>query len=91
MTGARRHYLPVDATGASSLNSREIQVLRLMCDGLFSKEIGRRLGLSYQSIQVYRVYLRRKTGCRSACQLGAWAVRNGLVPNVTATLQRGAA
>lgn len=78
MIGASHRCLP-DATGPESLSPRELEVLRLMCDGMFSKEIGRALGVSYRSIQIYRVNLRRKTGCRTPCQMGVWAERNGIL------------
>lgn len=79
MIGAGHRQPPVDATGADSLNPRELEVLRLMCDGLSTKQIAAAVALSEGTIENYRAKLLEKAGCRTACQLGVWAVRNGVL------------
>lgn len=61
------------------LSRREIQVLRLLCNGRQGKEIAKDLKLAPATIHQYRTQLGAKTGCTTGVQLGVWAVRSGLV------------
>lgn len=62
------------------LTKREAEILRLMCDGLVIPQIAVVLGIAYRTVQTHRHRIRAKSGCTSSVQMGAWAVRNGLVP-----------
>ncbi|MBU2982115.1 LuxR C-terminal-related transcriptional regulator [Lentibacter algarum] len=54
-----------------SLSQRERDVAIFTCRGLTSKEIGRELGLSYRTIEVYRARLQQKFGARKLAELVA--------------------
>ena len=54
-----------------ALTVREREVAMLTCRGLTSKEIGRELGLSYRTIEVYRARLQEKFGARKLAELVA--------------------
>ena len=54
-----------------ALTPRERDVAILTCRGLTSKEIGRDLGLSYRTIEVYRARLLQKFGARKLPELVA--------------------
>ncbi len=54
-----------------ALTPRERDVAILTCRGLTSKEIGRDLGLSYRTVEVYRARLLQKFGARKLSELVA--------------------
>lgn len=54
-----------------SLTHREREVAILTCRGLTSKEIGRELGLSYRTVEVYRARLLEKFKARNLAELVA--------------------
>jgi len=62
-----------------SLSSREREVLRLVADGLTSREIGARLFLSANTIERHRANLMDKLGVHNRVGLVKFAVRHGLV------------
>jgi DNA-binding NarL/FixJ family response regulator len=59
------------------ISERQLDVLRLMCQGLSNKMIGRSLGIDERTVKAHRSNLYSVTGCKSACQLGVWAVEHG--------------
>ena len=61
------------------LSVRERDVLRFLAEGLSSKEIAERLGLSIRTVENHRASIIRRTGLRSVAQLTLHAVRLGLV------------
>jgi DNA-binding NarL/FixJ family response regulator len=63
----------------SELSVRERDVLRFLAEGLSSKEIAERLGLSSRTVENHRASISRRTGLRSVAQLTLYAVRLGLV------------
>jgi DNA-binding NarL/FixJ family response regulator len=69
--GDRRHH--------ARLTEREKTVLCGIADGLSSKEISARLGISVHTVVHHRSRLMRKTGLRGAAQLSRHAVELGLV------------
>ncbi len=66
-------------TTPSGLSVREREVLRFVAEGLSSKEIADRLGLSVRTIENHRAAISRATGLRSSAQLALHALRLGLV------------
>ncbi len=58
------------------LTAREREVLEQIMQGLRSKEIAQRLGLSHRTIDVYRSSILHKLGARNAVDL----VRKALAP-----------
>ncbi len=58
-----RRVLKVDFT------AREREIAALLIDGLTSKLIGRRLGISPRTVDVYRARLMRKLGASSTAEL----------------------
>lgn len=66
-----------DVGDEHGLGPRAVQVLKLMCLGLESKQIARRLGVSVNTVKHYRVYLLAATDSLTSCQLGVWAAQRG--------------
>lgn len=70
----QKHVVP-----RGSISERETEVLRLVCDGMSAKSIGRELGISSRTVEKHRWRISQKTGCTTGAQLGVWAVRNGVI------------
>ena len=77
-----RRLVRGDAAGASRtvrLTGRDREVLRLVAEGLRSKEISDRLGLSHHTVANIRARLAKKTGLRGVAQLSRYAAQIGVV------------
>ncbi len=61
------------------LTSREIDVLRLICQQLTAEEIGEKLFISSKTVNGHRNNLLQKTGSRNITGLVMYAVKHGLV------------
>ncbi|HDZ20584.1 hypothetical protein LCGC14_0312570 [marine sediment metagenome] len=61
------------------LTGRELEVVRLMCEGLSSKEIGRALHISPKTVENHRYNIYRKCGVESLAALVRLAIQQGLV------------
>ena len=61
------------------LAPREKQVLKLVADGLTSKEAAKRLGLSPSSTNLYLSNSRMKLGAANTASAVAVAIRNGYI------------
>ena len=62
-----------------ALTERELEVLRLVAEGLSNREIGRRLGISYRTVGRHRENIMRKLGLHSRTELVKHAIRIGLI------------
>lgn len=62
-----------------SLSAREMEVLRLIGDGLTNKEIASRLGLSITTVETYRTRIMEKLGFHTVAELVRYAVRKGII------------
>jgi DNA-binding NarL/FixJ family response regulator len=61
------------------LTDREREVLRLVAEGLTTKEIAARLDISVRTVESHRANLMRKLDLRSVARLTQFAIREGLV------------
>ena len=66
---------PAEAGGVDSLTSREAEIFRALGEGLTSRKIAERFGLSERTIEVHRANIKRKLGCEDTAQLLREAVR----------------
>ena len=64
---------------SSDLSPRERSVLSMIAEGLSSKEIAKRLGLSMHTVVNHRSNVMRKTGLHRVAQLSRYAVEIGLI------------
>lgn len=65
--------------GRASLSDRELDVLRLLVQGLSSKEIADKLFISIHTVITHRKNITQKTGIKSVSGLTIYAVVNKLV------------
>ncbi len=62
------------------LTPRELDVLRLICEGRSDREIGERLYISERTVQVHVRHVLGKMGVSSRTQAASLALRSGVVP-----------
>ena len=68
---------PAPAPGV--LGRRELEVLRLLAQGMRSAEIGATLGVLPATVDVHRSNIRKKLGLNSTAELTRYAIREGLL------------
>jgi DNA-binding NarL/FixJ family response regulator len=68
----------VPAAPPSHLSEREVQVLRLVVEGLKTKDIAARLGIGPRTVETYRDHLKKKLHCATNSQLISWAIQEGI-------------
>lgn len=68
-----------DAADIEPLTARERQILNLVVSGQTNREIGETLGISVKTVDRHRTSVMQKAGARSAAELIAYALREGLV------------
>lgn len=61
------------------LTDREKQVLRLIAEGLSSREIAAQLGVSEKTVLVHRNNLMEKLDIRNRAELVGYAIREGFI------------
>jgi two-component system nitrate/nitrite response regulator NarL len=68
-----------DSKGRVTLTSRQIDVLRLLCEGRSNKEIGRALGVSQKTVKVHATAIFKALNVVNRTQAAAAADRAGLI------------
>lgn len=63
----------------SGFSHRELDVLRLVCEGQVTKEIAQILNLKRTSVEDYRKSMLKKSHSKNTAQLVAFALRNGFL------------
>jgi DNA-binding NarL/FixJ family response regulator len=71
--------LPARADQLKMLTAREIEVLRLIAEGLSTKEIAALLNISFKTVVSHRSHLLEKLGIHESATLVRLAVRAGIV------------
>jgi DNA-binding NarL/FixJ family response regulator len=64
---------------AAQLTERECEVMRLLADGMSSKEAARKLQISIRTVESHRINISRKLGFNSIAKLVHYAIRHGIV------------
>jgi ATP/maltotriose-dependent transcriptional regulator MalT len=78
-SASAKSLAPAGSTEAGGLTTREIEVLRLVAEGLSDKEIADRLHLSGHTVHRHISNIRRKLGLPSRSAAVAWAAQHGLL------------
>jgi DNA-binding NarL/FixJ family response regulator len=82
-----------DEGPAMPLTPRELEILRLVADGLRNREIAKRLDVSLQTVKNHLSTVLHKLGVRNRARAVTYAVRQGWLPRANApvsTAKRGA-
>jgi DNA-binding NarL/FixJ family response regulator len=61
------------------LSRREVEIVQLLCEGLSSKEIARRLHLSAKTVENHRYNIYRKCKVDTIATLMRYAIKHGLI------------
>ncbi len=77
MNGVNQFAL--EDSGQPILTEREKEVVRLVADGLSSREIAERLCLSVKTVDTHRANILEKIGAHSSAELIKYAIRQGIV------------
>lgn len=80
-----QHRGPLDR-----LTPRELDVFRLIGDGLPSLEVAENLGLSVKTVEWYRAQLGQKLGARNRVELARMAIAMGISASPTPATMNGA-
>ena len=70
-------------TDVLGLTTREREVLHLVADGLASKAIATRLGISTRTVEAHRAHLMAKLGLRTVAELTRYAVGQGMITPIS--------
>ena len=68
-----------DGIHTSSLTDRELEILKLICKELSSKEIATELYLSQNTVDIHRKNLLYKTKSKNVVGLALYAAKNELI------------
>lgn len=63
---------------AERITPREIEIIRLVAQGLTNQEIGERLSISRWTARTHVSTVLGKTGARNRVELTLWALSNGI-------------
>ncbi|GAB7088877.1 MULTISPECIES: response regulator transcription factor [Marinifilum] len=66
-------------TDTVKLSTRELEVLKLICDGFSNAEIAEHLFISHRTVDRHRANLLSKTGCKNSTSLVMYAVKNKII------------
>jgi len=64
---------------SAALTHKELEVLRLICSGLRTKQIAQMLGVSPKTVAKHRYTMMQKAGAGNAVQLLRWGIKSGFV------------
>jgi DNA-binding NarL/FixJ family response regulator len=66
-------------TTASTLTDREIEILKLICEGITNEQIADRISISFDTVKWHRANIMTKTECTNTAALVIYAIRNKIV------------
>lgn len=76
---ARRLLEPAEPAVTEVLTTRQLEILTLLAQGLASKEVAHRLGLSSKTIDVHRSRIMERLGMHDVSSLTRYAIRKKLI------------
>jgi len=78
---AAGHRVPRRRTGPAGLTEREVEVLKLLAQGLSNKEIAARLVISSKTVGTHVEHVYAKINASSRATASLFAVQHGLLPD----------
>jgi two-component system response regulator NreC len=64
---------------AYNLSSRELEILKLYCEGFINKEIGLKLNISVRTVETHKNHIMKKLGIKSPVELVKFAIRSKII------------
>lgn len=61
------------------LTSREIEIIKLIAQGYFDKEIAAKLGISVNTVPAHKANIQRKTGLKTKTEFAVMAYQKGIL------------
>lgn len=71
--------IAISSQNHSAISRRELEILRLVCMGYNSRQIGDRLFISEFTVQTHRRNMVKKLGLRNSHQLIVWAFKERIL------------
>ena len=75
---AEKNFDPHHPSHAQHFNTREMDIIDLICKQYTSKEIAKKLGLSCRTVEWYKVHIQEKTGSINSVGIAVYAIKNKL-------------
>lgn len=75
----KQGYEEYKQTTVETLTNRELEIIKLMSEGLGAEQIADRLIISFNTIRTHRKNMLRKTGCANSTQLVAMCITANLI------------
>jgi DNA-binding NarL/FixJ family response regulator len=79
ISGLNKKGQPESVVEKDGLSTRELDVLKLICQGLTNEEIADKLCISAQTVKGHRSNLLSKTNCKNSASLVMYAIKNKVV------------
>ena len=64
---------------AYNLSSRELEILKLYCEGFINKDIGLKLNISVRTVETHKNHIMKKLGIKSPVELVKFAIRSKII------------
>lgn len=68
-----------DGNSMKLLSPRELEIVRLSCDGLMGKEIAEKLHISLRTVNAHKTHIFNKLGLRSNVEMVRYAIEHGII------------
>ena len=75
---ARSNFNPYKPGKKPQFTDRELEIIRLMCQEMCSKEIAKELNLNSRSVESARERIQEKIGAKNMIGIAVYAIRNGI-------------
>jgi len=62
-----------------NLSARELEILKLYCEGLINKEIGQKLNISVRTVETHKNHIMKKLGIKSPVDMVKFAIRSKII------------
>jgi two-component system, NarL family, nitrate/nitrite response regulator NarL len=69
----------LNSNNLDMLTEREIEIIKLVCEGLSNKEIGEQLDISHRTVDTHRNNILKKIEANNTAGLIRFAMKNGLI------------
>lgn len=75
----RTHKFSTNDDPRKPPTKKQLEVIKLICEGMGSIEIAKVMGISDATVDTHRSNVMHKLGIHSVAMLVRWAIRHGLV------------